>query len=117
MRIALLGSGGREHALAWQLAQSTACEALYILPGNGGTAQVGENVPIAVDEFDKICAFCREKHIECVLVGPEVPLVQGITNYMAQDKTLAHVLVIGPTAEAAQLEGSKAFAKAYKFYL
>lgn len=111
MNILLLGSGGREHALAWKIAQSAKVEKLFIAPGNAGTSAVGENVSIAVCDFEKIAQFVLENEISMVVVGPEDPLVNGIYDYFKSDSKLSHVAVIGPSREAAQLEGSKSFAK------
>lgn len=113
MRILLLGSGGREHALAWKIAQSSRVGKLYIAPGNAGTATVGENVAIKSDDFDGIAAFVLNNHIDMVVVGPEDPLVKGINDYFKNDARLAGIPVIGPTKAAAQLEGSKDFAKQF----
>lgn len=111
MKILLLGSGGREHALAWKIAQSTKVEKLYIAPGNAGTSQVGENVAISVCDFDAIARFVLEHEVAMVVVGPEDPLVKGIYDYFKGDECLKHVAVIAPSKAAAQLEGSKSFAK------
>ena len=111
MRIALLGSGAREHALAWKIAQSRRCEALYILPGNAGTAQIGQNVAISTDDFEQLATFFEKKQIECVVIGPEQPLVAGISDYMALRAPLKKLQIIGPSADAARLEGSKVLAK------
>lgn len=113
MKILLLGSGGREHALAWKLAQSPKCETLYIAPGNAGTAQVGQNVSIKADDFEAVAAFVEKEGIAMVVVGPEDPLVKGIADYFRNHEKLRHVKVIGPSAEGAQLEGSKDFAKGF----
>lgn len=113
MNILLLGSGGREHALAWKISQSPYCQHLFIAPGNPGTAQVGENVALSINDFSSLGSFCQEKKIDILVVGPEDPLVNGIYDYFQQDKALVQIQVIGPSAEAAQLEGSKAFAKAF----
>jgi phosphoribosylamine--glycine ligase len=113
MNILLLGSGGREHALAWKLAQSAQCDALYIAPGNAGTAQHGTNVNISITDFDAIKSFVLEKQIALLIVGPEEPLVKGVTDYFRNDKQLQQVAVIGPSQYGAQLEGSKAFAKKF----
>ncbi|MBM3440268.1 MAG: phosphoribosylamine--glycine ligase, partial [Bacteroidetes bacterium] len=113
MHILLLGSGGREHALAWKLKQSPSCTRLYIAPGNAGTAQCGENVNMGVNDFDKLRDFVLTHDIQMVVVGPEEPLVKGIYDFFKADASLAHVMVIGPSKAAAQLEGSKAFAKAF----
>lgn len=113
MNILLLGSGGREHALAWKLSQSKLCSKLFISPGNPGTSTCGENISIGVNDFDALAAFCREKKIDILVVGPEDPLVNGIYDFMKADATLKDLIVVGPSAKAAQLEGSKAFAKAF----
>ena len=111
MNILLLGSGGREHALAWKIAQSPKVEKLYIAPGNAGTKEVGENVNIAVCDFDAIAEFVLANEIAMVVVGPEDPLVKGVYDYFAADERLKGIAVIGPTKAAAELEGSKSFAK------
>jgi phosphoribosylamine--glycine ligase len=113
MNILLIGSGGREHAFAWKICQSPHCDSLYIAPGNAGTALHGTNVAIAQNDFQALAGFVREKDIQLVVVGPEEPLVLGIADYFAQAPDLEKVWVIGPSREAAQLEGSKAFAKAF----
>ena len=113
MNILLLGSGGRECAIAWKISQSKQLQKLFIAPGNAGTAQWGNNVDMAADDFDAIGAFVRENHIDMVVVGPEDPLVKGIYDYFANDTTLQHIPVIGPSKEGAQLEGSKEFAKTF----
>ena len=113
MNLLLLGSGGREHALAWKIAQSPKIEQLFIAPGNAGTAQVGTNVALCADDFEGIERFVLEHHINMVVVGPEDPLVKGIYDYFAARPALAHVPVIGPSKAGAVLEGSKDFAKAF----
>ena len=113
MNILLLGSGGREHALAWKIKQSKHCNQLFIAPGNPGTATIGENIAIDLLDFKAIADCCTEKDIHMVVVGPEDPLVQGIYDYLTADVSLADLIVVGPSAEAAQLEGSKAYAKAF----
>ncbi len=113
MKILLLGSGGREHALAWKIAQSEKCEKLYIAPGNAGTASVGENVNIKVDDFDNIKMFALRNRIQMVVVGPEDPLVKGIYDYFKNDAELKDIPVIGPSKAGAVLEGSKDFAKGF----
>lgn len=113
MNLLLLGSGGREHALAWKIAQSPKIEQLFIAPGNAGTAQVGTNVALRADDFEGIERFVLEHHINMVVVGPEDPLVKGIYDYFAARPALAHVPVIGPSKAGAVLEGSKDFAKAF----
>ena len=113
MNILLLGSGGREHALAWKLVQSDRCSQLFTAPGNAGTAQCGENVDVSVSDSPSIRAFCKERDIRLVIVGPEEPLVNGIVDDFASDEDVKHIPVIGPDANAARLEGSKAFAKKF----
>ena len=113
MNILVLGSGGREHALAWKIAQSPLCNNLFIAPGNPGTAQVGTNLPLSITDFEGIKKACIEHNINLLLVGPEEPLVKGIVNILKGDKELQHLLIVGPSQEAAQLEGSKGFAKAF----
>ena len=113
MKILLLGSGGREHALAWKIAQSEKCEKLYIAPGNAGTSNCGENVAMKADDFEAIKQFVVEKGINMVVVGPEDPLVKGIYDNLKQDERTANVPVIGPSKAGAVLEGSKDFAKAF----
>lgn len=112
MNILLLGSGGREHALAWKLSESKECSKLFIAPGNAGTAQFGSNRDFTVNDFDAIKNCCIEDHIDMVIVGPEEPLVNGIVDFLKNESGM-EILVIGPSREAAQLEGSKAFAKAF----
>ena len=113
MKILLLGSGGREHALAWKIAQSEKCKKLYIAPGNAGTGNCGENVNIGVNEFDKIKDFVYINKVDMVVVGPEDPLVKGIYDEFANDPLTCNVPVIGPSKAGAVLEGSKDFAKAF----
>ena len=113
MKILLLGSGGREHALAWKLSQSKQCEQLYIAPGNAGTASLGTNVTLNVNNMEETAAFCREHHIDMLIVGPEDPLVNGIQDYFKSSEDLQHIAFIGPSSKGAQLEGSKAFAKRF----
>lgn len=113
MKILLLGSGGREHALAWKIAQSPLLEKLYIAPGNAGTGNAGENVAIKVNDFEAIKAFVLEKSVDMVVAGPEDPLVNGIYDYFQNDPELRNVPVIGPSKAAAQMEGSKDFAKQF----
>jgi phosphoribosylamine--glycine ligase len=112
-RILLLGSGGREHALAWKIAQSSKLEKLFIAPGNAGTALVGENVAMKADDFDAIKAFVLANAITMVVVGPEDPLVKGIYDYFKSDAELASIPVVGPSKQGAVLEGSKDFAKGF----
>lgn len=111
MNILIIGSGGREHALSWKIRQSQKCEKLFILPGNAGTAGIGQNVDISIDDFEKIGDFILENDISMMVVGPEAPLVKGITDYFKAVQKLSHVKVIGPDKEGAMLEGSKDFAK------
>lgn len=113
MNILVLGSGGREHALAWKIAQSPYCRNLFVAPGNAGTAQVGTNVNIKVGDFEAIKQFCIEQGVKLVVVGPEQPLVDGIVDFFKHDEALKSVKIIGPDKIGAQLEGSKAFAKVF----
>jgi phosphoribosylamine---glycine ligase len=113
MNILLLGSGGREHALAWKLSQSRQCDQLFIAPGNAGTGLIGTNVALKVTDFNAIKEFVAEKQINMVVVGPEEPLVKGIVDEFANDESMKDVMLIGPTQFGAQLEGSKAFAKKF----
>ncbi|NPD92146.1 phosphoribosylamine--glycine ligase [Xylanibacter muris] len=113
MKILLLGSGGREHALAWKIAQSEKVEKLFIAPGNAGTANCGENVPIGVNEFEKLKSFVTENSIDMVVVGPEDPLVNGIYDEFKNDIRTKDIPVIGPSKAGATLEGSKDFAKGF----
>ena len=113
MKLLLLGSGGREHALAWKIAQSPKIEKLYIAPGNAGTASVGENIPLKADDFAGIKDFVLANQVDMVVVGPEDPLVKGIYDFFRDDAQLSHVAVIGPSKAGAQLEGSKDFAKGF----
>ena len=113
MRILLLGSGGREHALAWKIAHSKQCSKLFIAPGNAGTSAVGENVSIGVNNFERLKEFAVNQKVDTVVVGPEDPLVNGIYDAFKDDKRTAHIPVIGPSKAGAVLEGSKDFAKAF----
>lgn len=113
MNILLLGSGGREHALARKISQSKHCSQLFIAPGNPGTAQCGQNIPIGVNDFEALGVFCKENEIKIMVVGPEDPLVNGVYDYFKANATLQDIIVVGPSAEGAKLEGSKAFAKAF----
>lgn len=113
MHILILGSGGREHAFAWRISQSPLCTKLSIAPGNAGTMQLGRNLAINPTDFDAVRGFCLDEKVDMVIVGPEEPLVRGIYDFFKQDTALSSIPVIGPSAEAAQLEGSKAFAKAF----
>ena len=113
MRILLLGSGGREHALAWKIAHSKQCSKLFIAPGNAGTGAVGKNVSIGVNDFERLKEFAVNQKVDMVVVGPEDPLVNGIYDAFKDDKRTAHIPVIGPSKAGAVLEGSKDFAKAF----
>ena len=113
MKLLLLGSGGREHALAWKIAQSPKIEKLFIAPGNAGMSNVGENVAIKVNDFEAIRQFVIDRQVDMVVVGPEVSLVEGISDYFKQDEALKSIPVIGPSKEGAQMEGSKEFAKRF----
>lgn len=113
MNILIIGSGGREHALAWKIAQSPQLDSLFIAPGNAGTAELGTNVSVGVEDFEGIKKLVIEKKINLVVVGPEAPLVAGITDFFRADKDLQDVAVIGPDSAGAELEGSKDFAKIF----
>jgi phosphoribosylamine---glycine ligase len=113
MNILILGSGGREHAFAWKLAQSPLCDHLFAAPGNTGTAQVATNLPIAFTDFVAIAGAIRTHKIDLVLVGPEEPLVKGVVDYLRNQPDLAHLRIVGPDAQGAQLEGSKDFSKRF----
>ena len=115
MNILILGSGGREHTIAWKLAQSNKCRNLYVAPGNSGTAAIATNVPIGVTDFQAIKEVVLNNHITMVIVGPEDPLVLGIHDFFLEDEALKNVAVIGPQKAAAELEGSKEFAKEFLF--
>jgi len=115
MNVLILGSGGREHAFAWKIAKSSSCNKLFIAPGNTGTAEVGNNINIDVNDFESIKEFVLAENIELVLVGPEDPLVSGIYNFFKKDEQLKDISLIGPSKEGAQLEGSKQFAKEFMF--
>lgn len=113
MNVLLLGSGGREHALAWKLCQSPLLKKLFIAPGNAGTTQCGQNIPVSVNDFDAIKRFVLENAVQMVVVGPEDPLVNGIADYFLSDPLLQTIPVIGPGKKGAMLEGSKDFSKAF----
>src|SRR5690554_3747576 len=113
MNILLLGSGGREHALAWKMLQSDKCKTLYVAPGNAGTAQIATNVTLNPNDFDSVKQFVLNHHINMVVVGPEDPLVNGISDYFKNDTSIQNIPVIGPSKLGAQLEGSKEFAKQF----
>lgn len=113
MNVLVLGSGGREHTLAWKLSQSPRVNQLYIAPGNGGTEAVAKNVDIGVNDFESIGSFCLENEVQWVVVGPEGPLVRGIVDYFNTHEELTHIKVFGPDSNGAQLEGSKDFSKRF----
>lgn len=113
MNVLVLGSGGREHALSWKIAQSSLCEKLFIAPGNAGTTQLGENVNISATDFESLKTFVIDNEIEMLVVGPEDPLVKGIYDFFKNDEVLSEVCVIGPSQEGAQLEGSKEYSKQF----
>jgi phosphoribosylamine--glycine ligase len=113
INILLLGSGGREHALAWKIKESERCQQLFIAPGNAGTRLHGLNVPLSLSDFNAIKTLVLKEDIKMVIVGPEEPLVKGIVDFFEADSSLSHVFVVGPSAKGAQLEGSKAFAKEF----
>jgi phosphoribosylamine--glycine ligase len=113
MKILLLGSGGREHALAWKLAQSKLCSQLFIAPGNAGTLQHGINMELTWNDFEGIKSFCLEKKIDMLVVGPEEPLAKGLVDFLRSSDALQDMVIIGPSQQGAQLEGSKSFAKAF----
>ena len=115
MNILLIGNGGREHALAWKIKQSPLCKNLYSAPGNAGTAMVGENIAIGVEEFEKIGSFAVDKKIDLLVIGPEVPLVKGLRDYFESNPQIKHILIVGPGKTGAQLEGSKDFSKQFMF--
>jgi phosphoribosylamine--glycine ligase len=113
MNILLLGSGGRECAIAWKLSQSPSCSQLFIGPGNAGTSQYGTNVPLSISDFDSIKTFCLQNRIDILFPGGEDALVAGIYDFFKNDDTLKHIIVVGPSQDGAQLEGSKAFSKKF----
>lgn len=113
MNILILGSGGREHAFAWKLTQSPLCDALFVAPGNAGTAQVATNLPFGYSDFPAVADAVRAHHIDLLIVGPEEPLVKGIVDYIRQQPDLAQLPIVGPDATGAQLEGSKDFSKQF----
>lgn len=113
MNVLVVGSGGREHTLSWKIAQSSMCEKLFIAPGNAGTATLGQNVPISVDDFESLKTLVLENDISMVVVGPEDPLVKGIYDFFKDDVYLKEVTVIGPSKKGAKLEGSKEFSKKF----
>ncbi len=113
MNILLLGSGGRECAIAWKLQQSPLCKQLFIAPGNAGSSAFGNNISLSVNDFEGIKQFCIKEHIDILFPGPEDPLVAGIYDFFKKDPELKHIIVVGPSKEGAQLEGSKAFSKKF----
>ena len=113
MNVLILGSGGREHALAWKVSQSSSCNKLFIAPGNSGTSEIGQNVEINVTDFEKIKTLAINEEIEMIIVGPEDPLVNGVYDFFNNEPDLQHISVIGPSKKGAQLEGSKNFAKEF----
>lgn len=113
MNIMVIGSGGREHTLAWKINQSNLCNKLYVVPGNAGTAEIAENVDISISDFDAIGNFAVDKNVNLIVVGPEAPLVDGIRDYFLENNNLKHISLIGPDKKGAQLEGSKDFAKEF----
>jgi phosphoribosylamine--glycine ligase len=115
MNVLILGSGGREHTFAWKIAQSELCDNLFVAPGNSGTAEIANNIEVGVNDFHAIKKTVLDNNIQMVVVGPEDPLVNGVHDFFLSDQELSHVNVIGPQAEAAQLEGSKEFAKEFMY--
>ncbi|HMJ71690.1 MAG TPA: phosphoribosylamine--glycine ligase [Cyclobacteriaceae bacterium] len=113
MNILIIGSGGREHAFAWKVKQSQRCSKLFVAPGNAGTGAIATNVAIPVDNFEKLGQFCLDEKIDLVIVGPEVPLVNGIREHFERSSSLKHILMVGPGKTGAQLEGSKDFSKQF----
>ncbi len=113
MRILILGSGGREHALSWKISQSSSCDALFIAPGNAGTAQHGTNLAIGYNDFEAVKNAVIDEKIDMLIVGPEEPLVNGIVDFCKNEEALQHLHLVGPSKESAQLEGSKAYAKEF----
>ncbi len=113
MNIAVIGSGGREHTIAWKISQSPLCDQLYLLPGNAGTAGFAQNVDISTSDFEKVGAFMLDKNIDLIVVGPEAPLVEGIRDYFKADADLNRIQFVGPDQQGAMMEGSKDFAKKF----
>ncbi len=113
LNILIVGSGGREHAMAWKIKQSPKINQLFIAPGNAGTAELGENIPVGVSDFEGLKKVVLEKKVDLMVVGPEVPLVEGLHDFFIADEDLKHVKVVGPQKEGAQLEGSKDFSKEF----
>lgn len=113
MNILIIGNGGREHAMAWKIAQSPLCDKLFVAPGNPGTASIAENVEIDGEDFEALGKFCQKERVDLMVVGPEAPLVKGIRDYFENDPALQHILIVGPGKAGAQLEGSKDFSKQF----
>lgn len=113
MNILILGSGGREHAMAWKIKQSPKCDKIFLAPGNGGTEEKFTNLPIDIKKFDLVATAIKENKIDLLVVGPEVPLVNGVVDFLREDKKLKDLKIVGPTAAGAQLEGSKEYAKEF----
>ncbi|MEO6963053.1 MAG: phosphoribosylamine--glycine ligase, partial [Puia sp.] len=113
MNILILGGGGREHAFAWKISRSPDCSGLFIAPGNAGTAALGTNIELSPTDFPAVRKACLANQIDMLVVGPEEPLVLGIVDFFAADPELGHIAVIGPSRDAARLEGSKAFSKRF----
>ena len=111
MNVLIIGSGGREHALSWKIAQSPRLTKMYIAPGNAGTALLGENVNLSTTDFEQVGMFALKNHIDMIIVGPEEPLVRGIHDFFSGNTKYNHIMVMGPTTRAAMLEGSKDYAK------
>ena len=111
MNVLILGSGGREHAFAYKIRQSKLCKNLYVAPGNSGTSEIASNLEIQVNQFEHIVEAIKNLNVSLVVIGPELPLVNGLTDFIKCDKDLKDIIVIGPNKHAAQLEGSKDFAK------
>jgi phosphoribosylamine---glycine ligase len=111
MNILILGSGGREHTLAWKIKQSPQCDKLFVAPGNAGTGLVAENIPVSLDDFPKLAEFSLRNKVSLIIVGPEAPLVEGVVDYFKNRAGLKHIIIIGPDKTGAQLEGSKDFSK------
>ena len=115
MNVLILGSGGREHAFAWKIAQSTKCDNLFVAPGNAGTHDLATNINLDIMNFDQVSSFIKDENIHMVLIGPEAPLVEGIRDYLESDSELDHLLIVGPSKLGASLEGSKDFSKEFLF--
>ena len=115
MNILIIGSGGREHAIAWKIKQNQKCQNLFVAPGNAGTAQLATNVALGVNDFDNIAAFIKAEKIDLVVIGPEEPLVKGLVDFLEADKELANLKIVGTSKNGAQLEGSKDFSKEFMF--